>query len=195
MNQPVAILFRHTPPAPGGQGIAMLIYLEMLDEPEDRDKFHQIYDTYKHFLFQVASRILHNQQDTEDVLHEAFVTILANIDRISELDSPQTRAYLVSIVENRAIDLYRKKQRHPTSEFTEELGCLSAEAYDPDDRLANCFLKLPAQQREYLLLRYDKGFSNREIAAMLHLSDAATRKLAQRAKKKLEILCKKEGLL
>ena len=56
-----------------------------------------------------------------------------------------------------------------------------------------CILKLPAQQRTVILLKYKYGYSLREIATMLKISLTWAQKIDQRAKKKLEELYKEGG--
>ena len=172
----------------------MLIYLEMIDGPEERSQFEQVYYHYRGLMFYIANRILRNEQDAEDAVHEAFVAIAENIKKISDVKCHKTRSYIVTIVESKAIDLYRKKQRHPTGEIVEELEGVTVE-YDGDDGLTRCILKLPARYREIILLRYEQGFGNDEIANMMDMSEPAVRKLLQRARDRLEELCREEGIL
>ena len=74
-------------------------------------------------------------------------------------------------------------------ELSEEVLGLSVE-YEGDDRLVSCILKLPAQYREVILLKYEQGYNTREIAQMLKLTVSNTNKILQRAKNKLEKLCR-----
>ena len=62
----------------------MMIYLQMIDSPEDRSKFEQIYMEYRSMMFHIANRILTNEQDAEDAVHEAFLKIAENIAKIGE---------------------------------------------------------------------------------------------------------------
>lgn len=50
----------------------MLIYLQVIDAPEDRDQFITLYETYRGLMFYVANQILQNEQDAEDAVHDAF---------------------------------------------------------------------------------------------------------------------------
>ena len=54
----------------------MLIYLQMLETPEEKSKFEQIYLEYRNLMFYVSKGILHNQQDAEDAVQEAFLKII-----------------------------------------------------------------------------------------------------------------------
>ena len=172
----------------------MLIYLQMIDTPEERSKFEQIYLEYKGLMFHVAYEILHNEQDAEDAVHQAFVKIAENIKKIDAPVCPKTHSYVVTIVEHQAIDQYRRLQKHPSVELIEEIQGTNAH-YEGDNDLTKCILKLPARYREMILLRYHHGYTVREIAKMLGLSLPAAIKLDQRAKNKLKKLCEEAGIL
>ena len=50
----------------------MLIYLQMIETPEDRSKFETLYEEYRDAMYAVAQKILRNNMDAEDALHQAF---------------------------------------------------------------------------------------------------------------------------
>ncbi len=172
----------------------MLIYLQMIDEPQDRHKFVKVYEAYVKLMFYVANEILHNSHDAEDAVQQAFISIAKNMKNISEVECPKTRSYIVTIVENKAIDLLRAKVRRGEIELNEDAGGLSIE-YTGDNSLAACILKLPVRYREVILLKYEQGYNTREIAKILKLTESNAGKLLQRAKNKLEELCREEGIL
>ena len=172
----------------------MLIYLQMIDGPEDRSKFEQLYLAYRGLMYYIAESILGNEQDAEDAVHDAFASVAKNISKISEPERAKTKAYLVTIVESKAIDLYRRKKRYQSVQLSEELEGFPIE-YEGDNGLARCMAKLPARYREFLLLKYAQGFDNRELAAQFGLSMDAIYKLDQRARAKLRTLCEAEGVL
>ena len=64
-----------------------------------------------------------------------------------------------------------------------------------DNPLARGMGALPAHYRQVLLLRYDNGYSSREIAAMLGMSLAAVRKQLTRGKQLLRQILEKEGVV
>ena len=59
--------------------------------------------------------------------------------------------------------------------------------------LAAAIAALPARYRQVLLLRYDDGFSCREIAGLLSMTEPNVRKTIQRAKEKLGELLEEGG--
>lgn len=172
----------------------MILYLQMIEAPAERSKFEQIYIRYKSMMYAAAFSILRNEQDAEDAVHHAFVKIAENISKISEPECPKTRSYVVTIVENTAINIYRKKKRHPSVSLDEEGPWLAVE-YTGSNELARCMAQLPGRYRQVLLLKHHHGYSTKEIAKMLDLTAANVAKIEQRAKEKLEILCKEAGIL
>lgn len=172
----------------------MMIYLQMIDTPEDCSKFEFLYMEYRGLMFHVANKILHNEQDAEDTVHQAFLKVAENIEKIGDPKCPKTQGYIVTIAENKAIDLYRRRQKRQVVELSDDLPGVTA-IYEGENTLAACILKLPARYREVILLRYYQGYSVKEVAAILGLSLSAASKLNQRAKNRLRELYEKEDRL
>ena len=172
----------------------MLIYMMMIDSQEEQSKFEKIYKEYRGVMFYVANQILNNEHDAEDAVHQAFVKIAENIEKIKQPVCPKTKGFVVTIVENKAIDVYRKKNRHPVTELQEEITGIEVQ-YSGKNGLARCILRLTPKYRECILLKYHYGYSTKEIAQILGISESNAIKLDQRAKKKLRQLCEEEGML
>lgn len=172
----------------------MIVYLSMIDSPEDRSKFELLYTEYRDIMYYVAFKILQNEQDAEDAVHQAFLKIAEKIEIVDGTICSRTQGYVITIVENKAIDMYRYKQKHQTLELKEEDAGVIIE-YDGCNILTKCMAKLPAKQRQVLLLKHYHGLSSKEVAKKMGLSEANVNKIDQRAKQKLRILCEKEGIL
>lgn len=168
--------------------------IEMVGTPEERAKFEEIYLKYRGLMYHVAYEILQNQQDAEDAVHQAFVVVAEKMEKLGAATCPKTKGYVVTVVENKAIDLYRRRRRHQDLELNDELPGIQA-VYEGENALTACILKLPARYREVILLRYVYGYSVKELASILGLSFAAASKLDQRAKARLRDLYEKEGEL
>ena len=163
----------------------MLIYLQMIESEEDKSKFVTIYNKYRFLMFSVANAKLQNPYDAEDAVHEAFIAIINNLDKIKKVDCPETRSFIVIITENKAIDIIRSRKHISDEELVDSIAGIDI-PLPGDNGLADAMAKLPARYREVLLLRYDNGYSAKEIAKMLNLSDGATQKLIWRAKQALK---------
>ena len=174
----------------------MMMYLQMLETSEEKVRFEELVHTYRNLMFYVANQILNNDHDAEDAVQQAFFAILKNFEKISEIKCPQTRSFVVTVVERKAIDLYRTKNRNTVVSFDEEFinipACTKDAASDQTD-LARALAMLPTRYRELLLLKYDSGYSEQEIATMCSMTPANVKKTIHRAKKKLELLLEKEA--
>lgn len=170
----------------------MLIYLSMIELEEDKSKFEQLYITYKQTMFYVANRILKDEYLSEDVVHQAFLRIIDNLSKIDKIDSHKSKGFIVIIVENIAIDFYRKRKRENHISFDE------VEIYIEDIKsndnfilsdIEKAILKLPVNYSTVLRLKYSQGYSNEEISQILKISKENVRQRISRGKKRLtEIL-------
>ena len=172
----------------------MLIYMQMMDSQEDQDLFAQIYTTYRRPIFSVARRYLKEQQDAEDAVHQAFLYVAENFSKFSAGVCPKTWAYLVKLVECRAINILKQKSKCKTVDIYEQ-QLASVPAPEATSHLAELILGLPERYRTALVLRYTYGYEYYEIGNFLHTSEAAAQKLVSRARLKLEKICKEEGVL
>ena len=171
----------------------MLVYLSMIETFEERDIFEKVYHKYRYLMLYVANKILQNHHDAEDAVHEAFVAVIKNLEKFYDIESPKTRSLIVLIVERKAIDILRKKQRENFLELNEDI--LGIEMPTPGDLgVADAMARLPAHYREVLLMRYDNGLTNREIGKLLEITECGVRKLLGRAKRSLSAELQKEGV-
>lgn len=172
----------------------MLVYLMIIDSPEEQSKFEKIYITYKGLMYHVAYKILNHEQDAEDAVHSAFIKIAENIGKIGDAVCPKTQNYIVTIVENKAIDIYRGNQRKISKFYLDEVSGVEVEETRVHG-LAACMAKLSPRYRQIILLKYYHGFSCKEIAKQLNITESNAIKLDQRSKNKLLSVCKEEGVL
>ena len=170
----------------------MLMYLSMIETPDDKVKFERIYNRYRNLMYHVAYKVLSNHYDAEDAVHQAFVAIIRHLEKISDIDCPQTRSYIVLITERKAIDLIRTRHSEKVIPLNEDL--IGIEIPAPGDHgLADALAKLPAHYREVLLLRFDNGYSAKELAQMLGITESGVRKLIGRAKNALGRILEEES--
>ncbi len=163
----------------------MLIYLQAIESEEEKSKFESLYLCYRGLMFYVANSILHNAHDAEDAVHQAFLSIIQNLNKISDIRCPKTRAYIVIIVENKALDIIKSRTHISPTEFNEAIGGI--EIPPPgDSNLADSLAKLPARYREILLLRFDSGYTTKELAKIFGTTHSSMQKLVWRAKKALQ---------
>lgn len=173
----------------------MLLYLNLIETEEDKRKFERIYLAYKQTMFYAANRVLKNHHSSEDAVHQAFLRIVDNLDKINETDCHKTQAFLVVITEHIAIDIYRKRKREDMVSF-DELEIYIADDTCPEneviDEISSAILKLPVNYSTVLRLKFSQGYSDSEIAEILDIKQENVRQRIYRAKKKLSQLLQKE---
>ena len=93
-------------------------YLALIDNAEDQNKFEYLYNHYQKQMYYTAKRILNDAFIAEDAVHEAFVKIARNMNKIDDETSDRTRAFVMIVTENAAKDVYRKRKQY----FEKELS-------------------------------------------------------------------------
>ena len=182
-------------------GDVILVYLEMLETPEEKLKFEQLYFLYRDKMYAVAFKILHNENDAEDIVHESFKAIIENFEKINDISCHKTWNYIVTIVKNKSFTLYQKKKHHETSayedwvevkmDFTPEKV---TEEREIAEILAELIRSLPFPYKEVLYLQYYNALSGEEIAKFIDKTPAHVRKISQRAKAMLKEELLKRGI-
>lgn len=167
----------------------MFIDLTMIDASEEKQKIEILYERYRKLMYYTANAVLGDARDSEDAVHDAFLKIIEILDKIDAPESPRTKALIVTITENKAIDLYRRRRSKKMVSFEEEYigvpGALDIEQVEERNRLAAAIAALPGRYRDVLILKYAQGYSMEEIAGMLSMSKENVKKTIQRARKKL----------
>ncbi len=162
----------------------MLVYLQAIESGEDKSKFERIYYRYRKLMFHVAAQILHNDADAEDAVHQAFVSVIENLHKAGDPASPETRCYVVTIAERKALDILRSRQKVVALDNDETAPGLEVPPPEVSE-LAAAMARLPARYREILLLRYRNGYSNAELGKMLNIKAGSVQRLLWRAKEAL----------
>ena len=60
------------------------LYLNTIDYTDDKEKFEKLYIKYRSKMYYVAMSVLHDRYDAEDALHNAFIAVAKNINKIAE---------------------------------------------------------------------------------------------------------------
>lgn len=175
----------------------------LLLDAEEKKFFREIYENYKDEMFYTAYVILENVQDTEDILQEAFIALLCNMDKMKENSPQKNWNYIVTIVKNKAINLYNKNKRRTDRELplTEELvGDIIDESFDitiltiEQRKFVMKLLKeVNESYQDVLLLRYYHEMSSVEIGRLLGKEPDAVRHMIWRAKRSVQKVMKEKG--
>lgn len=172
------------------------VYLALIDEPSDKEKFERLYLTYRQDMYSIAYSILHNSFDAEDAVQQAFLAIANNYKKISSLSGQEIRRCFVIIIRNASINIYNgnKRRTERTTELDDSTPMKSDffEKFDLDD-LKNAILKLPQIYKDVIYLQHIYGFTVKEISKMLGISKETVWKRTERAKKILKSILEEDG--
>ena len=58
------------------------LYLSLVDSPEEKDKVRALYEKYHDLMMSVAFKIFRNEHDAQDAVHQAFITLINNLNKI-----------------------------------------------------------------------------------------------------------------
>jgi RNA polymerase sigma-70 factor (ECF subfamily) len=144
---------------------------------KDPEAFAVFYDRHGGAAYSLAYRIVGEAGAAEDVTQEAFISLWRSGARFDRTRG-SVRAWMLSIVRNRAIDALRAGagrapklafdddavlEQRPADERTEE----EAIAHETAGEIRAVLEQLPEDQSKVIELAYFGGFSQSEIAQML----------------------------
>jgi len=132
----------------------------------------ELYDRHAAAALAVAMRVVGGRAEAEDVVHDAFVAVWRKIDRF-DAQRGSLRAWLLTVVRNRAIDRVRARRTAVDVDDADERSLLRTgpnPTWDAAlDRAAANDLRqamdaLPDEQRRAIELAYFEGYTYREVA-------------------------------
>ena len=104
----------------------------MISDESDREFMKALYIKYRMSMFRMARALTDSEQDAEDVVSEACVSLIKKISRIRQLDCNVLEGYIISIMKNAAYLLHRKKKARKEVANEEILQFVADEAAAPD---------------------------------------------------------------
>lgn len=130
-------------------------------------------------LYRLSLSILRTPADAQDAVQQGMLRAWEKRAQVS--DEEKLRAWLTRIVINECRNIQRKRMRvFPAADVPGRQEEESAE-----DGLREALGMLPEKLRTPLLLKYMEGFSEREIAQALGMTQAAVKSRLHRGRKAL----------
>lgn len=158
---------------------------------DKRQRIIVIYTKFWKELYVTAFRRLQNEENTEDILQDLFLSLL---EKDVVLDNEQSvRAFLHTRLKSRIIDFYRKETLR-TAYKAQQNQVPEPDVAHTDTRLLTRELetvvqqqidKLPTKMREIFRLSREESLSNDEIASRLDISGKTVRNQLSTALKKI----------
>jgi len=147
-----------------------------------------LYETYYRQMMGVCLRYASDEEEALDILHEGFIKVYRHIKKYQPGTS--LTAWVRRIMVNTAIDYYRKNMRRRTEDIEQAYDLSSTDA----DAISQCseqeilaaIQELTPAYRAVFNLYIIEGYSHREIADMLHITESTSRSNLVKARLKLK---------
>ena len=166
---------------------------QLIDQCQRGNAFAQrrLYDQYANRLYRVSLRYVHHEADAEDVLMTAFLKIFRNLPGFTYRDDAGLDAWLRRIVVNeallhlrasRTLPVFRDDDDAPEPLDTSQLPDSGLEA----EQLYKLICALPPGYRTVFNLYAIEGYTHREVAAQLHISENTSKSQLSKARALLQ---------
>lgn len=181
------------------------MFFIMANNYEESSKCARLYMAHKDAMYRRAYKIVHNEKDAEDAVHDSFERILkySYLHKIDENNFAYTRNLLGMICSNVAKDYLKRIKKINMFEMEDsEFENLGSEYLNPEniaignetkDRIKDIINKLPEIYRDSFLMKRVYDMSVSQIAGITGEKEETIRKRVLRAQEKIKIAFKKEA--
>jgi len=132
-------------------------------------------DRHERSLVRYAERIVRDVERARDVVQDTFLRLLRTDNAP---DAEHLAQWLFTVCRNRALDVVRKEKRMTTLSDAYTDSAASGDPSPPEaaadrealGRVGRILVTLPERQQEVIRLKFQNGFSYRQIAGVTGLS-------------------------
>ena len=163
---------------------------QQMNQEARNESLERAIENYSNMLYKICFVILKNEQDTKDVLQETFLTYMTKRPRFHSEE--HKKAWLIKVSQNKCKEFLRFHKKHaavPLEEVEESIGITKGLGFEDKEKL-NLIWNLNVKLKTVVILYYIEGYSVKETAAILNISEVAVKKRLQRAREILSELGK-----
>lgn len=167
--------------------------IQKIQKDGERELLEILYDRYATKVYYKCLGILTDKDTAKDLAHDVMVKVFLNINKFR--GASLFSSWVYSITYNQCMDHLRKKKRIPYSSLdTEEFQYLSTEEIELENKILQdlkltqlevLLEQLKPDDKMILLMRYQDGFSTKQIAQVLKISESAVKMRLKRSRDKL----------
>lgn len=160
----------------------------------DRRAQMQLYEQYCDGMFAVAMRYLPDADEASDAVQDAFIKAFSKLDQFRE--EVRFGAWLKRIVINTCLDAVKAKRNHVSLDEN-HLHLVDDEDWEVEEdigleEIKDAVNQLSDKYKYVLLLFLFEGYSHKEIAEALHITEVASRSQLLRGRTALKELLKEK---
>jgi RNA polymerase sigma-70 factor, ECF subfamily len=158
-----------------------VVSLPGADAPHGQDHLTWAYQTHVTAIYQYIYSRVGNRPDAEDLTAQVFMKAINGMR--SDVSVPELRSWLYRVAQTTLADHWREYYAEGTSELDEDVTRPPATRENPEavQRVDSLLATLPESYRRVLELRFLRGYSVRETAQELSLSETNVKVLQFRA--------------
>ncbi len=172
----------------------------VIEDAAQRKDLEEFYKENMNCFLNIAYLKLHNKNDAEDAVQEAFYEIANKPENFFRVAPKNRISYMVAVIRNIASDMFNKNNKITLEELDDEYSYddnpfsfeNSAISKISRDKLKQFIKSLPPLQRDVLTLRCLMGFSTFETAEILNISQSAVKQRLYLAKEAVREYVRKE---
>lgn len=167
--------------------------LSILENQEERERFHELFVAYREAVFKMAYAILRNREEAMDIVQDTFVKAMEKSKHLKATFS--VKGWLLKVARNLSIDRYRRRKSvpldemevfHPSSSGRNEQS--NVMNMDLKDIIREIFPELPPREQEVFALRYYEDMTFREISDSLGVAEGTVKTLHHRVMTRIRAL-------
>ena len=156
----------------------------MAEYTNTEQEMYRLMDAYGPSLVGMCTLLLRDVHLAQDVVQETFIRAWQK----GRLRQETEQAWLTRVAVNLCRDVYRSRWfRHMDRRITPEELPIPADAPHTDGDLLDRVHRLPAREREAIVMHYWNDMSPEEIAQVLHIDRATVFRRLSRGRKRLRI--------
>lgn len=166
-------------------------YLALIDEPCDKEKFAEIYNTYSDLMFKIAMSVTHNEAIANETVQDCLLKIAMSVGDLPAVGMKRAKAFIVIMVRNKALDNLELEHIDKLTPINESESIsddivseiLSDMGYQ---HIVGEILRLDFIYRDALVLRLIYEYSIDEICSWLNISESTAKTRIYRGRKILK---------
>ena len=158
-----------------------VVPLRQGDASQDREHLTWAYQTHVTAIYQYIYSRVGNRPDAEDLTAQVFMKAINGMR--SDVSVPELRSWLYRVAQTTLADHWREYYAEDTAELEDDVTRPPTPRENPEavQRVDALLATLPESYRRVLELRFLKGYSVRETAQELNLSETNVKVLQFRA--------------